>query len=104
MIDPLILRSQRRLVSVLAGTFKPRGKAALSCSCGACRKCLKREWMRVFRAGQPKLPPKPCGPRMLLNRRCPCGAPIADKSRSGKCQRHRGHKFENIRPADRRAA
>ena len=83
-IDPAVLRKQR----VTLGVEKPHLTLVPGprCYCGSCDTCKKRQWMRDYRARQPKLPPQKRGPKMTLGRACSrCGNPISDKNGSGMC-------------------
>lgn len=86
MIDPDKLAAQRRVFAPPTDSTPSRGGIkAPSCLCGSCRLCQRREWMRRWRAGQPKAN-KLLGPHFTLGRLCKCGEPISDKNRSGMCQ------------------
>ena len=106
-IDPRTLAVQR---AVIAGEAIPAHRhlghlrlvkrdPRISCECGTCRTCKKREGMRRFRAGiRAEL-----GPKRDLGRKCGlCGDSITDTNRSGfcsPCQKHHKADCDKVRTA-----
>jgi hypothetical protein len=82
---------------------KPARNSRVTCECGTCVKCRRREGMRRYRASLPKAPPKPMGPKMTLGRRCDCGSPISNTNGSGMCQRCWRNDYRREKTAQMRA-
>lgn len=82
-----------RIVPAPKGT---PGKQPVSCACGDCNVCKKRQWMRDYRAAGPAKPRKKKGPTLDPHRGCyGCGRPVAQMNQTGwciHCQRHMGYR------------
>lgn len=69
----------------------------VTCSCGVCKKCRKRESMRRRRAKSVRVLMKP-GPRIDDTRRCRgCEGPIAVTNKTGFCEEcHHTHRARRV--------